>query len=273
MGNRKKFSQFELPTVPINQLYLVGYEEGTGLKGDNTSIRIKASELAFNISGAAGVSGINGLEGSITLSVAEGLTLDTTGNTITIKGTVPVTVDTSFNATSTNPQSGIAIATALNDYAITTGSNSFTGTQTFTDISTDELTTNKKFRNNGSTILNGSVTIQGSDLVNFMVTTNDHKTDYSCHLTEQDRTNLNSALEHTSNAEIHLTTQEKNNYATKEELAQKVDLSQFQTTETVTEWDNKEDWEINKATVKYFELVKENTVYGTITDIGLSSSS
>ena len=106
-----------------------------------------------------------------------------------------------------------------------------------------------------------------------MVTTNDHKTDYSCHLTEQDRTNLNTALEHTSNAEIHLTTQEKNNYATKEELAQKVDLSQFQTTETVTEWDNKEDWEINKATVKYFELVKENTVYGTITDIGLSSSS
>ena len=73
MGNKKKFSQFNLPTVPANELYIVGYEVGTGDNGDNTSIRIKATDLAFGAAGAAGVSSINGLTNAVKLSGGSGV--------------------------------------------------------------------------------------------------------------------------------------------------------------------------------------------------------
>ena len=92
-NKKKKFSQFQLPTVPVNELYIVGYEVGTGENGENTSVRIKASDLSFGASGAAGVSSINGLTGPLQIQGSNGITTASDGRTITIKGTNPIIVD------------------------------------------------------------------------------------------------------------------------------------------------------------------------------------
>lgn len=84
---RKKFSQFELPSVLPSEIYLVGYEVGTGENGENTSVRIKASDLAFSVTGAAGISSLNGLSGAVSLNVGEGLSITNSGNTLTLSNT------------------------------------------------------------------------------------------------------------------------------------------------------------------------------------------
>lgn len=45
MSKRKKFSQFDLPTISPTDIYLVGYEVGTGQNGENKSVRVLASEI------------------------------------------------------------------------------------------------------------------------------------------------------------------------------------------------------------------------------------
>lgn len=272
MGNKKKFSQFNLPTVPANELYIVGYEVGTGDNGDNTSIRIKATDLAFGAAGAAGVSSINGLTNAVKLSGGSGVGVDITGNNITIHNTAAITVDGTFNPTSTNPPCGQAIANELTNYALLNDTNTFTGTQIFNDIATNYITTNTRFTSNGNTFLNGNVTIQGTDLVQALATSRTHQANTSIHLTDTDRSNIANLLQHANTQDIHLTLAEKNNFATKEELALKADLSKLETKETVTEWDNKQDWQLDKAAVKYYELASNNTVWGTITQVGIGSA-
>ena len=150
--------------------------------------------------------------------------------------------------------------------------NTFTGTQIFNDIATNYITTNTRFTSNGNTFLNGNVTIQGTDLVQALATSRTHQANTNLHLTDTDRNNLANLLQHANTQDIHLTLAEKNNFATKEELALKADLSKLETKETVTEWDNKQDWQLDKAAVKYYELASNNTVWGTITQVGIGSA-
>ena len=68
--------------------------------------------------------------------------------------------------------------------------NIYTTQQTFTDLVSDEITTNRKFRNNGTTILNGTVTFQGKDLQQFFTECRDHRTDYTQHITSTEKENI-----------------------------------------------------------------------------------
>lgn len=238
---RKKFSQFELPSVLASDIYLVGYEVGTGENGENTSVRIKASDLAFSVTGAAGVSSLNGVSGAVTLNVGEGLSLTNSGNTLTLSNTSQgsnLTVDQTFDPNSSNPQSGTAINQQLASYATLTGANNFTG-----ETQTQALNVQGKLRVNGVTVFNNTVTVEGqnlglhmdnctahnsdtslhwqeSDRTNFnnlassvetlTTNTNTHISDTSLHWQESDRETITALVEHTENEVIHLTETEKN---------------------------------------------------------------
>ena len=238
---RKKFSQFELPSVLPSDIYLVGYEVGTGENGENTSVRIKASDLAFSVTGAAGVSSFNGLSGAVSLNVGEGLSLTNSGNTLTLSNTSQgsnLTVDQTFDPNSNNPQSGTAINQQLANFATLTGANNFTG-----ETQTQALNVQGKLRVNGVTAFNNTVTVEGQNLGLHMDNCTAHNTDSSLHLQEGERTNFNNLassvetltttnnthisdtslhwqesdretvtalVEHTENEEIHLTPVEKN---------------------------------------------------------------
>lgn len=269
----KKFSQFNLPSVPTSELFLVGYEVGTGDNGENRSIRIKSTDLSFGVAGSAGLASLNGLAGSVIIEGDNGIEIENTGNRLTIKNTNPVVIiDSEFDNESDNPQSGKAIARELASFAKVDESNSFVKSQFFTEITTDSLTTNTRLRNNGTTILNGSVIIQGLDAVQQFNNASSHFIDDSRHFTTTDRENYTSLLNHSINQDIHLTMEEKNNLATKDELNLKADKYLLEATETITDYDNKGEWETDSATIKYFQLSKQNVVYGTITEVGLGSA-
>lgn len=268
MSNKKKFSQFQLPTT-VDDLWLVGYQS---LTGENTNVKIKAHDLAFNTSGAAGVGSINGLTNSVTIQGSNGITVDTTtDNTITIIGTKPLTVEHTFNPETKNPLSGIAINTALTQFANKNNTNIFTGSQFFTDITTNSFTANSTFRCNGNAIFNGNLTIQGNNLNAFISNTRIHNNNSSLHLTQDDRNNITNLLGHANNTNIHLTLEEKNNLATKEDLALKADLTRVETTETVTDWDNKSEWGLDKANIKNYTLSANHAQWGTISSIGIGT--
>lgn len=198
---RKKFSQFELPSVLPSEIYLVGYEVGTGENGENTSVRIKASDLAFSVTGAAGVSSFNGLSGAVNIDVGEGLSITNSGNTLTLSNTSQgsnLTVDQTFDPQSSNPQSGTAINQQLANFATLTGANNFTG-----ETQTQALNVQGKLRVNGVTAFNNTVTVQGQNLGLHMDNCTAHNSDTSLHWQETDRTNFNNLA---SNVETLTTT-------------------------------------------------------------------
>lgn len=215
---KKKFSQFEFPKNPAD-IYLVGYEVGTGEDGENTSIQIKAQDLAFSVSGAAGVSSVNGISGSVFLNAGDGVSLTQTGNGITISASSDIETDDIFNAESTNPQSGVAISNELTKYANLETSNIFSG-----DVQMKNLNIVGKLRVNAPATFNDEVTISGRNVSEAIVNSASHIASTDLHLTSEKSAIIALADSHIENESAHVTAEEK---AMWNQVNKKADIADF----------------------------------------------
>ena len=215
---RKKFSQFEFPKNPAD-IYLVGYEVGTGEEGENTSIQIKAQDLAFSVSGAAGVSSVNGISGSVFINAGEGVQLTQTGNGITISASNDIVTDDIFNAESTNPQSGVAISNELSKYANLETSNIFSG-----DVQMNKVNITKQLRVNAPAAFNDEVTISGRNVSESIVNASAHIASSDLHLTSEKSAVISQAESHINDAESHITSEER---ISLENVDNKLDMKDF----------------------------------------------
>ena len=215
---RKKFSQFEFPQNPAD-IYLVGYEVGTGEDGENTSIQIKASDLAFSVSGAAGVSSVNGISGSVFLNAGDGVQLTQTGNGITISAASDIVTDSEFNPESDNPQSGVAINGELSKYANLETSNIFSG-----DVQMNKVNITKQLRVNAPAAFNDEVTISGRNISEAVVNSSSHIANSNIHLNENKLNVISQAESHINDAESHINPEER---ASLENVENKLDIKDF----------------------------------------------
>ena len=215
---KKKFSQFEFPKNPAD-IYLVGYEVGTGEEGENTSIQVKASDLAFSVSGAAGVSSVNGISGSVFLNAGDGVQLTQTGNGITISASSDIETDDIFNAESTNPQSGVAISNELTKYANLETSNIFSG-----DVQMNKVNITKQLRVNAPATFNDEVTISGRNISEAVVNSASHIASTDLHLTSEKSAIIALADSHIENETAHVTAEEK---AMWNQVNKKADIADF----------------------------------------------
>ena len=215
---KKKFSQFEFPKNPAD-IYLVGYEVGTGEEGENTSVQIKASDLAFSVSGAAGVSSVNGISGSVFLNAGDGVQLTQTGNGITISASSDIVTDGIFNAESDNPQSGVAISNELSKYANLETSNIFSG-----DVQMNKVNITKQLRVNAPAAFNDEVTISGRNISEAVVNSASHIANSDIHLNENKLNVISQAQSHINDTESHITSEER---ASLENVDNKLDIKDF----------------------------------------------
>lgn len=234
---KKKFSQFEFPQNPA-EIYLVGYEVGTGEDGENTSVQVKASDLAFSVSGAAGVSFVNGISGSVILNAGDGVQLTQTGNGITISASSDIVTDDIFNAESNKPQSGVAISNELTKYANLETSNIFSG-----DSQMKNLNIVGKLRVNAPATFNDEVTISGRNVSESIVNSSAHIASTDLHLTPVKNAIIALADSHIENETAHVTAEEKETWNT---VSQKANIADFSGTtqptieiapESTGEWD------------------------------------
>lgn len=262
---KKKFSQFEFPQNPA-EIYLVGYEVGTGEDGDNTSVQIKASDLAFSVSGAAGVSSVNGISGSVFLNAGDGVQLTQTGNGITISASSDIVTDDIFNPESTNPQSGVAINGELSKYANLETSNIFSG-----DVQMNKVNITKQLRVNAPAAFNDEVTISGRNISEAVVNSALHIANSNIHLNENKLNVITQAESHINDAQSHITSEER---ISLENVDNKLDMKDFYggtyaTRETVPTGDG--EWDACRIAaqnvphdfgIKYitFKALKENDV-------------
>ena len=215
---RKKFSQFNFPQNPA-EIYLVGYEVGTGEDGENTSVQIKASDLAFSVSGAAGVSSVNGISGSVFLNAGDGVQLTQTGNGITISASSDIVTDGIFNAESDNPQSGVAISNELSKYANLETSNIFSG-----DVQMNKVNITKQLRVNAPAAFNDEVTISGRNISEAVVNSASHIANSDIHLNENKLNVINLAESHINDTQSHITSEER---ISLENVENKLDIKDF----------------------------------------------
>lgn len=216
---RKKFSQFDFPKNP-SEIYLVGYEVGTGENGDNTSVQIKASDLAFSVSGSAGVSSVNGIAGSVFINAGDGVSLTQTGNGITISAKNELKIDKNFDSESDNPQSGVAISNELSKYANLEDGNIFHGEQQI-----DKLNIVGKLRVNAPTAFNDEVTVNGKNVSESLVNASAHIASSDLHLTSEKSAIIALADSHIENESAHVTSTEKETWNTVNQKADKADFS------------------------------------------------
>lgn len=215
---KKKFSQFEFPQNPAD-IYLVGYEVGTGEEGENTSVQIKALDLAFSVSGAAGVSSVNGISGSVFLNAGDGVQLTQTGNGITISAASVIVTDDIFNAESNNPQSGAAISNELSKYAHLEHGNIFHGEQQL-----DKINIVGKLRVNAPAAFNDEVTISGRNVSESIVNASAHIANSDLHLTSEKSAIINQAESHINDTQSHITSEER---ISLENVENKLDIKDF----------------------------------------------
>lgn len=215
---KKKFSQFNFPQNPA-EIYLVGYEVGTGEDGENMSVQIKASDLAFSVSGAAGVSSVNGISGAVFLNAGDGVQLTQTGNGITISASSDIVTDGIFNAESTNPQSGVAISNELSKYANLETSNIFSG-----DVQMNKLNITKQLRVNAPAAFNDEVTISGRNVSESIVNASAHIASSDLHLTSEKSAIITQAESHINDTDSHINPEER---ASLENVDNKLDIKDF----------------------------------------------
>lgn len=205
---RKKFSQFNLPSAPIPDLYLVGYQEGEN--NENQSVRLKASDLSFGVSQSAGVSSVNGISGIVNIEAGDNVIISKAANNLYIHSE-QATVDNEFNAASDKAQSGIAISGELSNYlkfnenATITGNISFAGDSTQIDF----LNVINSLKVNGNTVFNGSVTVANENLGAFMASVKNHIADEAVHINNENQQKINDVHAHISDGIVHLTGEER----------------------------------------------------------------
>ena len=205
---RRKFSQFNLPSAPISDLYLVGYQEGEN--NENQSVRLKASDLSFGVSQSAGVSSVNGISGIVSIEAGDNVIISKAANTLYIH-TEQATVDDEFNAASEKAQSGIAISGELSNYlkfnenATITGNISFAGDSTQIDF----LNVINSLRVNGNTVFNGSVTVSNENLGAFISSMKNHIADEVIHINDENQQKIDDVHAHISDTVAHLSWEER----------------------------------------------------------------
>lgn len=262
---KKKFSQFKFPQNPA-EIYLVGYEVGTGEDGDNTSVQVKASDLAFSVSGAAGVSSVNGISGSVFINAGEGVSLTQTGNGITISASSDIVTDDIFNAESNKPQSGVAISNELTKYANLETSNIFSG-----DVQMNKVNITKQLRVNAPATFNDEVSISGRNVSEAIVNSTTHIANSDIHLNENKLNVISQAESHINDTDAHINPEER---ISLENVENKLDMRDFYgatytTLETVPSGDG--EWAACRIAaqnvphdfaIKYitFKALKENDI-------------
>ena len=215
---KKKFSQFEFPQNPA-EIYLVGYEVGTGEDGENMSVQVKASDLAFSVSGAAGVSSVNGISGSVFINAGDGVQLTQTGNGITISAKNELIIDNIFDSESDNPQSGTAINAELTKYANLETSNIFSG-----DVQMKNLNIVGKLRVNAPAAFNDEVSISGRNVSESIVNASAHIASSDLHLTSEKSAVISQAESHINDTQAHINPEER---ASLENVDNKLDMKDF----------------------------------------------